>query len=168
MENSRGDLVSCWVKFPDQTSSVPYNVNPQNITYDTNGYDVAYISLSNYSQIRKEGDPYMLLDRTKKDVYACKNPLKIGDSVLMLGYPVYGTSITTFELNPIEVTATEGIISGKDSIYYTTSAKIDHGNSGGLAIDKNNDCYFGTPTWNEAGSFESLGRILPASIFLSY
>jgi hypothetical protein len=90
--------------------------------------------------------------------------------MVILGYPVYGTGAGTYTsvFSTIEITATEGIISGMDEIYYTTSAKIDHGNSGGLAIDENNDCYIGIPTAAIEGQIESLGRILPSSSFLSY
>lgn len=163
----------CWVKFPDQTGVSTYSVNYGNITPDSNGYDVAYLDLSLYSQqdIHASEGIAPISERARSDSYLCKNNPSIGDHILILGYPVYGTPISLSRLyssNPMEVTATEGIISGKDGIYYTTSAKIDSGNSGGLAIDAQNDCYFGIPTWNESGNFESLGRILPASTFLHY
>ncbi len=161
----------CWIKFPDQTGVSTYTVNPQNITDDSSGYDVAHLDLSLYSQqdIHAKEGIAPISARARRDSYLCKNDLNIGDSILILGYPVYGTPISLsrfYSSNPIEVTVTEGIVSGKDGIYYTTSAKIDSGNSGGLAIDAQNDCYFGIPTWNESGNFESLGRILPASTFL--
>ena len=173
VNNSRGNLDSCWIKFPDQTGVSTYNVRPQSITYDSSGYDVAYLDLSEYSQqdIHTSEGIAPISERARSDSYLCKNNPSVGDHILILGYPVYGTPISLSRLyssNPIEVTATEGIISGKDGIYFTTSAKIDSGNSGGLSIDAQNDCYFGIPTWNESGNFESLGRILPASTFLHY
>jgi hypothetical protein len=163
----------CWIKFPDQTGTSTYAINGHDITYDSNGYDVAYLDLSMYSQqdIHAKEGIAPISERARSDSYLCKNNPNVGDHILILGYPVYGTPISWerfFSSNPIEVTATEGIVSGMDGIYYTTSAKIDHGNSGGLAIDEANDCYFGIPTWDVSGGFESLGRILPASIFLHY
>jgi len=171
--NLRGDLDYCDMKFPDQTGT-SYMLDPQNISYDSNGNDVAFLKMMvKYTDVELEkkirGDQYSVAERSQKGNYLCQEAEKIGDSVIIIGYPSYGTSVYNFTYGyPIEVTATEGIISGKDGIFYTTSAKIDSGNSGGLAIDETNDCYFGIPTWNESGNFESLGRILPASTFLHY
>ena len=82
----------------------------------------------------------------------CSAKINTGEQVIILGYPSIGS--------PTDITATDGIISGQDSPYYVTSAKIDHGNSGGLAILVKNDCYFGIPSGAVVGSVESLGRIL--------
>lgn len=180
---TNGSFDGCTIKFPNDSWS--YFVSPQyssqNIRYDSNNYDVAYLTFpSDQTQYMtmdvKQGFYSLALDaRSRNDNYLCKNPLAIGDSIVILGYPAYGGSNAIFNANgngnnpiPVEVTATEGIISGKSDIYYTTSAKIDSGNSGGLAIDGTNDCYFGIPTWDKSGNFESLGRILPASLFLHY
>lgn len=91
---------------------------------------------------------------SKKQMCARQTDIKIntGDQVIILGYPAIGS--------PTDITATEGIISGQDYPYYVTSAKIDHGNSGGLAILVKADCYFGIPSGAVVGSIESLGRIL--------
>ena len=83
---------------------------------------------------------------------ACKSDPAIGDPVVVLGYPGIGSQEG--------ITATEGIISGTEGWYFITSAKIDHGNSGGVAIDVKRDCYLGLPTYVESGQLESLGRIL--------
>lgn len=92
-------------------------------------------------------------------VNPCPNDAaRIGDKLVILGYPSIGARGG--------ITVTEGIISGFDGDYYVTSAKIDHGNSGGAAILAKNNCYLGIPTWVENnGGFESLGRILKASFF---
>ena len=79
--------------------------------------------------------------------------VNIGDKVLILGYPGIGSRSG--------ITVTDGIISGIDFPYYVTSAKIEHGNSGGVAVlVKNNGCYLGIPTSAATGEIESLGRIL--------
>jgi S1-C subfamily serine protease len=174
----------CDIKFPDDKGSYFYSKNTPNpsgtsyipdmgnIKIDSNGNDVAYIT--------EIGQSYSTLDTNdlkpatisfneraiKNGHLFCKDKLNIGDSVVMLGYPSYGTKMSSVSISSAEPTATQGIISGVDGIFYTTSAKIEHGNSGGLAIDEKNNCYFGIPTWNESGSFESLGRILPTSTFL--
>jgi len=84
--------------------------------------------------------------------------VNIGDKLIVLGYPSIGTQGG--------ITVTEGIISGIESNYYVTSAKIDKGNSGGAAVLLKNNCYLGIPSWAKSGSIESLGRILKASFVL--
>ncbi len=82
----------------------------------------------------------------------------IGGKVIILGYPGIGS--------PEGITATEGIISGYDGDYYITSAKIEHGNSGGVAVLVNNNCYLGMPTFVAVGTIESLGRILDVNVIV--
>jgi len=76
----------------------------------------------------------------------------IGESIVILGYPYTGAKY--------DITATEGIISGYDGDYYITSAKVEHGNSGGMAILIKDNCYLGIPTYVKIGSSETLARIL--------
>jgi len=61
------------------------------------------------------------------------------------------------------LTVTDGIVSGIEytayGAVYKTSAKIDRGNSGGLAIDNNSKCGIGIPTWATSGAFDGLGYI---------
>lgn len=83
---------------------------------------------------------------------------EIGDKIVVLGYPGVGSTES--------ITATEGIISGIESDYYVTSAKIEHGNSGGAAILIKNNCYLGIPSYVEVGSAETLGRILKADFVM--
>jgi len=86
---------------------------------------------------------------------------KIGDPILILGYPTIGALKS--------ITATEGIISGYDGEYYVTSAKIEQGNSGGAAIDIKRDCWLGIPSFGITGALESLSRILGVNaIFKSF
>lgn len=58
----------------------------------------------------------------------------------------------------------EGVISGKDrNNNYYTDAKIDAGNSGGLAVSKIDGevCVAGMPTWVSQGQYENIGLIQP-------
>lgn len=82
----------------------------------------------------------------------CKSKAELGEKILILGYPGIG--------DQNDVTVTDGIISGYDGKYYITSAKIEHGNSGGVAISLKNNCYLGIPTFVVSGELESLARIL--------
>lgn len=81
----------------------------------------------------------------------CTNA-NIGEKVVILGYPGIGAQGG--------ITATEGIVSGIENQYFITSAKIDQGNSGGLAVLVKDNCYLGIPTWAKLGAVESLGRII--------
>ncbi|MFA6386370.1 MAG: serine protease [Candidatus Paceibacterota bacterium] len=85
----------------------------------------------------------------------CKNKAELGEKILILGYPGIG--------DKNDITATDGIISGYDGDYYITSAKIEHGNSGGVAISIKNNCFLGIPSFVNVGSVESLARILMVS-----
>ena len=82
----------------------------------------------------------------------CDTLPRIGDDIVILGYPGIGSGIG--------ITATEGIISGIEDEYFVTSAKVEHGNSGGVALFRSQNCYFGIPTFVRTGSVESLARIL--------
>jgi len=88
----------------------------------------------------------------QEGINACRSVPDLGSPIAILGYPAIGSQT--------DITITQGIISAYDGNYYVTDAKIEHGNSGGAAIDINNNCYLGIPTWVEAGTIESLGRIL--------
>lgn len=81
--------------------------------------------------------------------------IKLGDEIIILGYPTVGGDT---------ITATEGVISGFDGFLLKTSAKIEHGNSGGGAFLKKNGCWFGIPTFVTKGEYESLGSIINYSL----
>ena len=113
--------------------------------------DWAYINLGDKYSL--PGDPRNTDDGnfdtiTGKHLNVCSSDVSVGDKLVILGYPAIGTKDG--------ITATEGIVSGIEGDYYVTSAKIDHGNSGGAAILVKDSCYLGIPTWSDSGSFESL------------
>lgn len=85
--------------------------------------------------------------------FECTNT-NIGDHLTILGYPGVGGET---------LTVTDGIVSGFDFNsgirYIKTSAKIERGNSGGIAI-KDSGCVLGIPTFVQSGEMESIGRIL--------
>lgn len=89
--------------------------------------------------------------------YNLCNPdnINLGDSVIVLGYPAIGGNT---------ITVTEGVMSGFDGFIVKTSAKIEHGNSGGGAFLKDKNCWFGIPTAATQGELESLGLIVNYSL----
>lgn len=133
-------------------------------TYDYNRGDYRYVDI--IAKKKEYGNPtidwatFILSSNPEntsnfpvsKDIKICNGKPSIGDKIIILGYPGIGSSES--------ITATEGIISGLEGDYYITSAKIEHGNSGGAAILVKDNCYLGIPTYAVSGTVESLGRIL--------
>ncbi|MER3570466.1 MAG: hypothetical protein C4348_02620, partial [Patescibacteria group bacterium] len=88
-------------------------------------------------------------------IICSKDKIKIGEEIVVLGYPTIGGEY---------LTATEGIISGFDGDYYfVTSAKIEKGNSGGGAFLKSTGCLAGMPTFVRLGEIESFARLINMS-----
>lgn len=141
---------TCTVRFPDSSESYIVNVNPNTRITD----DIAIFPDLDVGEIfiRSPG-PYVL--STAKVINFCTKRAVAGEQLVILGYPGIGS--------PTDVTATEGIISGYDGGYYITSAKVEHGSSGGAAISLKNNCYLGIPSYVSIGQLESLARILDYS-----
>lgn len=112
----------------------------------------------------------------------CTSLIPVGTPVVIIGFPAYakrdaGVYIETIgTVSTIFRTVTNGIISGYDTSVkgepnYFVSAKIDNGNSGGMAIakDQNGLCALGLPTWLTVGNYETQGlvqnilNVLPAT-----
>lgn len=135
----------CKVYFLDTPTVYTFN----NDSFETSSirtlseHDMGWIAIKN-------PDIYIKENTISLDQFCTKNP-DIGASILVLGYPSIGASQS--------ITATDGIIAGYDGDYYVTSAKVNRGNSGGIAIDVEKNCYLGIPTYSET-DIESLARIL--------
>ena len=103
----------------------------------------------------------------------CKNRIQVGSPVIVIGYPLSGQSSVpifgdgTMSTESARIT-TNGIISGYDesvqkplgslpSANYYVTAKIDSGNSGGIAFSKTEKglCVLGIPTWVSLGNYDS-------------
>lgn len=137
---------TCRTKLPSNASTY----SGEDIRVSSTGADWAVLYLSNPdSQIK---------NITATQPAICKNKPSIGDSVVILGYPTVGSKTG--------ITATEGIIAGYDGDFFITSAKVEHGNSGGAAILLKDNCLLGIPTFAKTGTVESLARILDISTIL--
>lgn len=139
--------------------------------------DFAFISVEAEPRIKNE---HVADDGTKTEIEQTRNllildifptvcssgQLKIGEDLIVLGFPdVSGLGIPALG-STAKFTATEGIISesiSSSGYYFNTSAKIEYGSSGGGAFLKNSGCLAGLPTFVRAGELESLGRILNAN-----
>lgn len=156
IQTSDGSSSKCVIAvYPNYRNSLNYLVykTAGHKTY-TYGVDFAYLipQITDSENAGTMSDLGKYAKNLTSNTY-CKST-SIGDHISILGYPSVGGS---------SLTATDGIISGFEydsgTRFIKTSAKIEHGNSGGVAI-KDSGCILGIPTFVETGSAESIGRIL--------
>ena len=151
----------CIVTIPNPTTGKPkerYLAKP--IVYHglSDDYDLAFLSI--YESVIGDSDKVSGGSagfHSLEDI--CMNDApKLGEIIRIYGYPM-----TTLNEN---LTVTEGVISNfDDSGLIFTSAKIDYGNSGGVAIDSNN-CVIGVPSAIiiPEGATQNLGIIIPIKL----
>lgn len=106
----------------------------------------------------------------------CSSQMSLGSPVIVIGYPAFSLSPIMWQGEKKGEqtirTITNGIISSYDSSEvkpygslpypdYFVSAKIDSGNSGGIAFSKDQSglCVLGIPTWLSLGEYESQGIV---------
>lgn len=145
---------TCQMIFPYIEETYTVNIDTQTMTmkdlaFDPN-FDVGELFIRNPSSKLQ----------SMSTVNYCNKTADIGDQIVVLGYPGIGSLSG--------ITATEGIISGYDNGYYITSAKVEHGNSGGVAVLVKDNCYLGIPSYVSAGKLESLARILDFNFWHNY
>lgn len=106
------------------------------------------------------------------DLKRCSSLMPVGTPVVIIGFPAYAKRDTTITIDTLGTiysifrTTTNGIISGYDTstpgdANYFVSAKIDNGNSGGMALakDEHGLCALGLPTWLTVGKYETQGLV---------
>ncbi len=177
-----GSFGGCWVYFPTKDGSFYesaywagmayfYDTGPVSVNgtsygsgIDGNtGIDSAFLVLTSPG-VTDQGVSFPPIEQTHfPDALAVANDtcttkdLAIGDPLLIFGYPGVGGQ---------NITVTDGIFSGLvgySNEYVKTSAKIEHGNSGGLAIRASDGCFVGVPSASTLGELESIGSILSYS-----
>lgn len=174
----KGIRGECWIEFPDVNGYTSIRdllkdndlaVNSYNsdwVKKNENGYDYAILGL----YIRRQHIIEPLKKRLLTEYNICDN-VEVGDKVYIFGYPLAGFTPTEPELilGQTNIIVTDGLISGKAGNNYFTSAKIDAGNSGGLAVRKKDGaiCLVGLPTWVAQGEYANLGVIQPMSSILA-
>lgn len=146
---------TCTIRLPESTEISTIAVqqtnsnDPYSWTISTDkDFDVGQLFIKNPT-------PYIV--STASQIDYCKKRASVGDQLIILGYPGIGSQT--------DITATEGIVSGYDGGYYITSAKVEHGNSGGAAILLKDNCYLGIPSYVDSGELESLARILDFNFY---
>ncbi len=141
--------------------------------------DVAVLDLKIWDKMPDLGEGFKVLpiqDLNYKisSLQDCAESMPIGSPVAIVGYPAYSEQQMIIsgvsEGTILSRIVSNGIISGYDSseLYnglpyknYFISAKIDSGNSGGIAFskDKNGLCNLGIPTWLAVGNYETQGIV---------
>lgn len=139
--------------------------------------DIAIIQLS---PIVVEGEQSMPFDKFNYSIGAmkiCAENMPIGSPVVTIGFPAFAVKEISYKqylTNSYSQITSNGIISGYDEAInntnwgtlpfqnYYVSAKIDSGNSGGIAISKSSVgglCILGIPTWVSIGNYETQGLV---------
>lgn len=150
--NVKGNpATTCNIKFPDIRETYTITADLQKMTMEEISFDPNY----DYGNIIIKRPTQEIISLANSKYTVCTGKAKTGEQVLVLGYPGIGSSN--------DITVTEGIISGYENGYYITSAKVEHGNSGGAAILAKSSCYLGIPSYAFSGKVESLARILDLS-----
>jgi hypothetical protein len=156
-ENSGTFPNFCQIYFPNNPNIITV-YDTSYMVYDKNGNDAGVIVVN---------DPDDYIIRNAIPLTSCykhyPQDIVLGQDILFLGYPAIGSLYSQLTLK-----ATQGIISGFDGNYYLTDAKIEEGNSGGMAILLKDNCYLGITTYKIYGpSYEYLSGVLnPAFLSL--
>ena len=165
--NIHVDEEGCFVVLPDsETGQIKdiYLAYPIVIEGLSDKYDLAYMQI--YSAFYDEDEQEFSGVYPRKfpafdDTTRCKNKyVELGEAVRIFGYPANSGGYS--------LTITDGIVSSfpGDGLIMT-SAKIDSGNSGGLAVDKNG-CMIGVPSSVSVGNYESMGIIISNDLIAEF
>lgn len=153
----------CLVILPNTTNGQPnemYWAKPIVLSGLSDKYDLAYLRIVD-AFVDDKGNKRGTLPRTFTSIFGsaqhyddiCRLSAKpkLADPIRIYGYPQTSGGF--------DLTVTDGIVSSLSSEgVMLTSAKVDAGNSGGLAVDKKG-CMVGIPTAVSEGKYQNLGVI---------
>lgn len=146
----------CVVILPNEQgeSGEMYWAQPYVFIGPSEEYDLAILKI--YAAYKNEEGEILGTITQPFPEYACENyDVKLGDEVRILGYPQINED---FEYENLVVT--EGIVSSISEDYIFTSAQVEKGSSGGMAIDEHG-CMIGVPSGVMSGEYQTLGMIIP-------
>jgi putative serine protease PepD len=149
----------CLVVLPDPINGQPsdiYWARPVVIPGLSDEYDLAIMSINSaYYDDKAQGYAGVYPRRFPvfDDTARCMNKkVQLGESVRIFGYPAISGGYS--------LTITDGVVSSlPGNGLIVTSAKVSHGNSGGLAVDRQG-CMIGVPSMVSSDENESLGVII--------
>lgn len=138
--------------------------------------DTAVVAIG--SSLSETNAPKESYNYSLSSLRKCPNNLPVGTPAILIGFPTFAKrdgKLTIPRFGTIDETyrsVTNGIISGYDTSHtsphgnlpyqnFFVSAKIDAGNSGGIALAKDDTgvCLLGLPTWLSVGTYENQGLI---------
>ena len=157
---------ACLITIPNTSSGAPeeiYIAEPIIIPSLSEQYDIAMLKID---MVYEDSDgkvwgeyPKSFVAYERPEVCNGYEP-KLEDRVRIFGYPVASGGLN--------LTITDGIISSFSEYgEILTSAKIDSGNSGGLAVNKDG-CMLGIPSAVLTGEYTNLGVIIPNGTILEF
>lgn len=163
------------VSSKDSESIGVYDLNGAPLTYNKNT-DTAAITIG--KGVSTSPPLLSSYNYALSSLRRCPSNISVGSPVVIIGFPAYArrdTEVTLPTIGTVKTiyrTVTNGIVSGYDTSdvapkgalkepNFFISAKIDSGNSGGIAIAKDADglCVLGLPTWLTVGSYETQGLV---------
>lgn len=166
--NESADEKSCLVILPDPTTGASkeiYYAKPLVIPDISEKYDLAFLIIDDVYYDQEEGVAYGEYPKQfpayDNDLYCKNEDVKLGEPIRIYGYPAISGGFA--------LTITDGIVSSllQDEGLIITSAKISHGNSGGLAVDENG-CRIGVPSMVSSDDAESLGVIISNNLIYQF
>tara|TARA_Y100000310_G_scaffold341968_1_gene443131 strand:+ start:795 stop:1706 length:912 start_codon:yes stop_codon:yes gene_type:complete len=161
----------CLVILPNRQTGQPEEIYwAEPVVYPglSDEYDLAYLEIYDVF-VDEDGEVWGRYPRSFPSIFAeehryddiCQfRTSKLGDPVRIFGYPQTSGGFY--------LTVTDGIISSfSDEGVILTSAKIDEGNSGGLAVDQKG-CMVGIPIAISEGTYQNLGVIISTDLILEF
>lgn len=161
----------CLVILPNPQSGASEEIywgEPVVIPTLSDNFDLAFLKIYDVFT-DEEGNVYgeyprtfpSLLESVPIDICTAKPQLSLGEEVRVYGYPQASGGYN--------LTVTEGVVSAffDEEGYILTSAKVDAGNSGGLAIDEDG-CWIGVPSAIQFGEYQNLGVILSSDTVIEF
>ncbi len=138
--------------------------------------DISLLKISMFDIEGVSSLPIQNLNYNSSFLRKCPTQISLGSPVIIIGYPAFSLTPIMWEGEKLGEqtvrTITNGIISSYDSSEvqpfgflpypdYFVSAKIDSGNSGGIAFSKDSNglCLLGVPTWLSLGVYETQGIV---------
>lgn len=162
----------CVVVVPDSATGSPsemYWAKPEVIPGIGDDYDLAHLQIYAayrdsdsriYGEYPKTFSALYDNEGTYARICSGETVAQLGDPIRIFGYPAASGSY--------RLTVTEGIVSSHlEGGLIATSAKVDEGNSGGLAVDKRG-CIVGVPSAVLKGTYENLGVIIPTQLIREF
>jgi hypothetical protein len=134
-------------------------------------YNIVLRSSSTAPKLLLEDKPASNLNYSISKLRLCPTNISVDSPVSIIGFPAFGYTTDQYGETPHQIITT-GIISSAFTHDLTTaallaypdfftSAKMDSGDSGGIAFSKDSNglCVLGIPTWINSGNYETEGII---------